>query len=249
MKKSILLIWIAVLLISFSCEKKPTGPTTQKPSFTVYGVVVKDLNISKDIAYFTVSRNDTLFNAATVKVGNKTIPSIGSGSYFSDTMAFVAATSYTDSIISAQDTMAMIFNFALPGTFLLNPIRGNDSLNVQGHSVTVTWTPSDSASGYFMCVVKGDSISGAKLYAGTVPVASGTQATITPDVFRDVANNPVPGYYWVYIVAYNKSFVGYPGMPFPLPAGLPAGNIAGATGTLGAGVIAPKGYIYVTTGL
>lgn len=243
MKKSTLFLLVAIFLFSFSCEKKPTGPTTQKPTFTIYGAVVKDLNLSKDIAYFTVSRNDTLFDAATVKVGNRTIPSIGSGSYYSNTMSFSALTSYTDSIISAQDTVTITFDFTMPDTFSINQLPVNDSLNAGGHTVTVYWTASDSSDGYFISVAKGDTIPGAVLYSSTVGIP---QAPIPTEAFHTTGmGNIVTGYYWVYVIAYNKSFPSYPGTPFNLPAGLPVNNITGAKGTIGAGVIAKKAVIYV----
>ncbi|MDP3024190.1 MAG: hypothetical protein Q8O10_01500 [candidate division Zixibacteria bacterium] len=238
MKKLTLFLVVAIFLFSFSCEKKPTGPTTQKPTFTIYGVVVKDLNISKDIAAFTVSRNDTLFNSAIVKVGNKTIPNTISGLYykeFQDT-TFHVKTAYTDSIISPQDTVTITFRFAMPDIFSAS-INPADSVNENGLAVVVTWTTSDSATAYIISVVKGDTIPGAVLHKAIV---TGPLTTIPPDAFRKPNGDVVSGLYWVYMVAYNKSFVSYPDMPFTLPSGLPANNISGAKGTIGAGVIAEK---------
>lgn len=245
MKKLIVFIGVTVLLLSFACEKKPIGPIVQKPTFTVNGVVVKDLDISKDIAYFMVSRNDTLFNTASVKVGNKTIPSIGSGAYYSDTMSFSAAISYTDSIISAQDTVTITFGFTMPDTFSVNITPAKDTFRTVDFPIHVNWTASGSANGYIISVVKGDSIPGAVLYSGTddaSPFPIPNQAFYTSGM-----GTLVTGFYWIYVIAYNKSFVSYPGMPFTLPSGLPANNISGAQGTIGAGVVAQKVEIYVTT--
>jgi hypothetical protein len=247
MKKSIVLIWIAILLFSFSCEKKSVGPITQKPTFTIYGAVIKDLNLSKDIAYFTVSRNDTLFDGATVKVGSRTIPSIGSGSYFSNTLSFPAAMPYIDSIISAQDTVTITFGFTLPDTFSANVTPIKDTFTIAEFPIYVNWTGSDSATGYIVSVAKGDSIPGAALYSVIVPTSDGTQAPIPVSTVKNTADELVTGYYWIYVIAYNKSFPTYPGIPFNLPAGLPANNISGAQGTIGAGVIAQKAVIFVTT--
>jgi len=243
MKKSIVFIGIAILLLGFACEKKPTGPTTQKPTFTVYGVVVKDMNISKDITYFTVSRNDTLFNAATVKAGNKIIPNSGTGAYyqeFSDT-TFHVMTTYIDSIISSPDTVNITFGFAMPDIFSAS-INPADSVNENGLAVVVTWTTSDSTTAYIISVVKGDTITGAVLHKAIV---TGPQTTIPLDAFRKANGDVVSGLYWVYLVAYNKSFVSYPNIPFTLPSNLPANNILGASGTIGAGVIAQKVVIRV----
>ena len=243
MKKLTLFLLVVIFLFSFSCEKKPTGPTTQKPTFTIYGVVVKDLNLSKDIAAFTVSRNDTLYNGATVKAGNKIIPNSGSGAYyqeFSDT-TFHAMTTYIDSIISSPDTVNITFRFAMPDIFSAS-INPADSVNENGLAVVVTWTTSDSATAYIISVVKGDTIPGAVLHKAIV---TGPLTTIPQDAFRKANGDVVSGLYWVYMVAYNKSFVSYPNMPFTLPSNLPANNISGATGTIGAGVIAQKVVIRV----
>ena len=248
MKKLILFLMIAVLLFGYSCGKKPTGPSTEKPTFTIYGAVVKDMNVSKEIVYFTVRRNDTLYNEATVKVGNKTILNSGAGLYdsiFADT-TFHVKTAYTDSIISSQDTVTITFSFTMPDTFKINPLSPGDTLNVGGHSVVVDWTPSASDSGYFISVAKGDTISGAKLYSATL---GGTSISIPQETFfkPGITDKPVIGYYWIYVIAYNRSFVSYSDIPFALPVGLPSNNITGAKGTIGAGVIARKAIIYVTT--
>ncbi len=243
MKRSILFIWIAILLLDLSCEKKPTGPGTQKPTFTVYGVVVKDLNISKDIASFTVSRNDTLYNNAIVKAGNKVVPNTGSGAYyqeFSDT-TFHGLTVYEDSIKSLTDTVNITFGFAMPNTFSAS-INPADSVNENALAVRVTWTVSDSSTAYIISVIKGDAIPGAVLYVASV---TGPSVLIPQEAFRSANGNPVSGLYWVYVIAYNQSFVSYPNMPFTLPSNLPANNILGATGTLGAGVVAQKVVIRV----
>jgi hypothetical protein len=245
MKRLTLFLLAAIFLFSFSCEKKPTGPTTQKPTFTIYGAVVKDLNLSKDIVAFTVSRNDTLYNAVTVKAGNKIIPNVGSGIYyqeFSDT-TFHTMTAYIDSIISSSDTVNITFRFVMPNIFSVS-INPADAVNEGAEAVNVFWTTSssDSASGYFISVIKGDTISGAVLYRAIV---SGSQTPIPRETFRKLNGDPVSGLYWVYMVAYNKSFVSFPGIPFSLPTGLPANNISGATGTIGAGVIAQKVVIRV----
>ncbi len=247
MRKIILFLMTAVLLFGYSCGKKPTGPSSKKPTFTIYGAVVKDMNFSKDIVYFTISRNDTLYNSATVKVGNKTILNSGSGLYdslFADT-TFHVKTAYTDSIISSQDTVTITFGFTMPDTFSAQTSPNKDTFRIQDLPIQVSWTTSNNADGYIIGVAKGDTISGALLYSATVdgsPISIPQQAFYTTGM-----GNPVYGYYLIYIVAYNKSFVSYPDTPFDLPTGLPANNISGAKGTIGAGVIARKAIIYVTT--
>ncbi|MDH4222010.1 MAG: hypothetical protein OEV55_00565 [candidate division Zixibacteria bacterium] len=246
MKKLIIFLLAAIFLFGFSCKKKPIGPVSEKPTFTIYGVVVKDMNIQKDIASFAVWRNDTLYNYATVKVGNKNIPNIGSGLYY-DTLpynTFEVNTTYIDSIISSLDTVTITFSFTMPDTFYINPLQGNDSINAGGHSVQLSWTSSANASKYILSLAQ-DTVTGAGLFKTTV---GSTDTTITPEAFRNTADQLVTGDYYTYVVAYNKSFFSYPEIPFALPTNLPTENIgAGVHGTIGAGIIARKANIYVTT--
>jgi hypothetical protein len=251
MKKLIIFLLAAILLLSFSCKKKPIGPVSEEPTFTINGLVVKDINDPpKDIAYFKIWRNDTLYNNATVKVGNRNIPNIGSGEYFaefSDT-TFKMNSVYIDSIISPQDTVTITFSFTMPDTFSAEIQSDKDTFTTADFPITINWTASSNANGYILGVAKGDTISGAVLYSGTV---NSPPEQIPQDAFyTDGIPILVEGDYWIYIVAYNKSFVSYSDdsdVPFELPAGLPSNNITGAKGTIGAGVIAKKATITMKT--
>jgi len=247
MKKLIVFLFAAVLIISFSCKKKPINPISEKPTFTINGVVVKDLNDpAKDIASFTVWRDDVLFNGATVKVGNQNIPNVGSGSYYAELPynTFQGNTTYIDSITSPQDTVTITFSFTMPDTFSAEIQSDKDTFNVNDFPIIVNWTASGNADGYFISVAKGDTISGANLDSATT---GNTQYTLLLTAFQDVAGNLVTGDYCIYVGAYDKSFVYYPETPFALPAGLPTNNITGAKGTIGAGVIAKKVTITLVT--
>lgn len=246
MKKLIVFLLAGVLLFSFSCKKKSIGPVNEKPTFTIYGVVVKDMNTpAKDIASFTIWRNDTLYDYATVKVGNQNIPNTGSGLYYAALPynTFEGNTTYIDSIISSQDTVTITFSFTMPDTFRINRLQANDSLNAGGHSVQVSWISSPNATNYVISLAQ-DTVTGARLFK---TIVGSTDTTITPDAFRNTADQLITGDYYIYVVAYNNSFFSYPEMPFELPSDLPSDNITGAKGTIGAGVIARKANIYVTT--
>jgi len=247
MKKLIWFLLTATLLFSYSCEKKPIGPISEKPSFTINGVVVKDMNTEKDIASFEVWRNDTLYNDAVVKVGNQNIPNTGSGLYdsvFVDT-TFQVKTAYIDSIISSQDTITITFSFTMPDTFSTKILSDKDTFTVQDLPISVDWRAPYNADGYIIGVAKGDTITGAVLYSATV---DSPPRSIPQEAFYKAGmGDLVTGDYWIYVVAYNKSFVNYPEIPFELPAGLPANNISGAKGTIGAGVIAKKATITLIT--
>jgi hypothetical protein len=210
--------------------------------------VVKDMNTpAKDIASFTVWRDDTLYNYATVKVGNQNIPNIGSGLYYAALPynTFERNTTYIDSIISSQDTVTITFSFTMPDTFSIGIQSDKDTFSVSDFPIKIDWTASSHAEGYMLGIAKGDTISGAMLYSGIID--SPPQPIPQTAFYTDGMGNLITGDYWIYIVAYNKSFASYSDMPFELSSGLPANNITGAKGTIGAGVIAKKASITMVT--
>jgi len=71
-----------------------------------------------------------------------------------------------------------------------------------------------------------------------IPALEIGQTGIDSDAFYEGVRF-ITGTYQINLVSYRASFLYYPGMEFYLPAGLPSGNIQGANGTIGAGVIAP----------
>jgi len=74
-------------------------------------------------------------------------------------------------------------------------------------------------------------------YTGLIPADQIGNSSILPGTFYNGSDNFVTGKYKVYLVAYRSSFLEYPDMNFFLPGGLPANNISGANGTIGAGVV------------
>jgi hypothetical protein len=248
-KRSFVFLLFFPIILCFSCGgKTTTRPIKPTYKFTINGVVVKDLSLGKDIAYFTVLRDSTTFDSAVVKVGTYTLNNQGNGRYYKESsQLFNFGQNVSINISSPQDTFSLGTSVLMPGNFLINELPANDTLNVGGHYFTVSWQASAHASGYFLSVVKPDTTPGIVGYT-TLDDLNNRSENIPPDAFR-IGINLVEGRYEVYVIAYSGSFLEYPGMPFELAQGLPKDNLDGVNGTIGAGVVAEKKSIRVTTGL
>jgi hypothetical protein len=240
------LILFLLIIFSFSCGGKVTTRTPQDQyKFTINGVVAKDMNSGKDIAYFAVLRDGNPFDSAVVKVGSDTLANQGNGNYYLEGFPlFSYGQNVSINISYAGDNFSLATSVLIPGSFFIDELPGNSQLNVGGHSVPVEWGASTGAGGYFL------SMTGP---AGSVGHAvldqdNNRAETIPPDAFRTSPGDLVEGFYDVYVIAYYKSFLYYSGIAFELPQGLPTGNLDGANGTIGAGVIAPLVEIEVTSG-
>ncbi|UCB52355.1 MAG: hypothetical protein JSV10_10300 [Candidatus Zixiibacteriota bacterium] len=240
------LILFLLIVFFFSCGGKVvTRPPDDEHEFTVNGVVVKDMNLGKDIAYFSILRDGNPFAGAIVKVDSDTLEDQGNGNYYMEGAPLFGFQQTVSLSISAEGTdLNVATSVMIPGSFFIEELPANDQFNVGGHEVPVQWDASAQASGYFLSVAAPTGALGQTV----LDEGNDRAETISPDAFRDVQGELVEGFYDVYVVAYDKSFVYYPGIVFQLPAGLPSGNVTGANGTIGAGVVAPLTTIEVTSG-
>jgi hypothetical protein len=242
MKKSLVFVLVFPLVAFFYCGGKRTTRTTQPEyKFTVNGVVVKDLSIGKDIAYFTVFRDSVAFDSALVRVGTDTLESKGGGVYAKEaSYLFGFEDALTITVSSADDDFTAVFNVIVPGFFGITDITDVDDREVHSGDIPrVLFTSSANASGYFVSVIKRNNTEGAEGHTDLIPWDNVGNYPIPATTFRRLETF-VEGTYLIYLVAYHKSFVAYPPyMEFELPGGLPEDNISGANGTIGAGVVAP----------
>ncbi|MFH1335822.1 MAG: hypothetical protein ABII96_04840 [Candidatus Zixiibacteriota bacterium] len=247
--QSIGLVVLLSILLSLSCGGKViTRPNQTNFQFTINGVVVKDMNLNKDIVYFAVLRDSVAFDSAVVKVGNDTIAYQGNGIYRKEaTNLFNFGQSVSITITSTKDNFSLTASRHIPGSFNINdlPLAG-DTLNPAGESVPFTWDVSSNASGYFFSVIRPDTTPGVVGYTALDDLNDRSE-TIPVDAFRTSQGTLVYGRYEVYVIAYNQSFTNYQGMIFELPAGLSVDNLENANGIIGAGVVAQKKRISVVT--
>jgi hypothetical protein len=241
-KKSLAFLLLFPVVLFFHCGGKRTTRTTEPEyEFTINGVVVKDLSIGKDIAYFTLLRDSVAFDSALVRVGTDTLGSRGGGVYSKEAsylFGFEDALSIT--VSSAEDDFAVNLNLTIPGFFRITDITGISGREVlSGQSPQILFSASADASGYFVSVVPRDNAEGAQGHTSLISWSGVGQYTIPVETFTDRLDDFTEGTYAIYLVAYNKSFVAYPSREFELPDGLPIDNISGADGTIGAGIVAP----------
>lgn len=248
MKKSLVFLLVFPLLLFFFCGgKRTTRPTKPKYEFTINGVVVKDLSLGKDIAYFTILRDSATFDSALVKVGQDTLISQGGGSgIYSEEAShlFDFGDTITITVSSAEDDFTLRFDAVIPGYFRITSINHRNVTAALADDVVVAFNASANASGYFISVVRPDGSNGYtdRIVADEIPHKSVLRDAFYPgDVFTH-------GTYPIYLVSYYKSFLRYPRMGFYLPAGLPEDELTGAYGTIGVGVVAPLDSVKAVPG-
>ncbi|MGB2980823.1 MAG: hypothetical protein WBC77_06225 [Candidatus Zixiibacteriota bacterium] len=242
------LVLFLLIIFFFSCGGKvTTRPDDDEHEFTINGVVVKDMNSGKDIAYFSILRDGDPFDGAVVKVGSDTLENEGNGNYFLDGFPlFNYGQNVSINISSAADDFSLSTSRQMPGSFEITSINPDPVRSGNTEDVKVHCNSSAGASGYLINIIRPDGSNG---YAGLVSL--GDMITIGASIPRDAFEEGgafVEGTYQVYVVAYDGSFVYYPGMEFDLPAGLPSGNLSGANGTVGAGVLAASASIEAVLG-
>jgi hypothetical protein len=69
--------------------------------------------------------------------------------------------------------------------------------------------------------------------------------TVPAETFEDDIGDEIFGTYYVYLIAFNRGFLPYAGLKFPLPEGVPVRPLTGPSGTAGYGTIAPLATISV----
>ncbi len=231
--------WVILLgaLLSFSCNGKTT--TRVKPTnfqFTINGVVVKDLSLGKDIAYFKVLRDSLAFDSALVRVGSDTVKNSGNGVYIKQaTKLFDYGQNISIHVSSGKDNFSVSTSILMPGSFQITSLNHDSIASNETNDVAMTFSLSSGASGYFKSIVQPDGKNGD---TELIPSGQFGNTPIPRNSFYDEHDNYVTGLYKIYVIAYGSSFLVYPGMTFYSPSGLPTNSITGANGNIGAGVVA-----------
>lgn len=242
MKKSLVLLLVFPLVLFLYCGgKRTTRPTKPEYKFTINGVVVKDLSLGKDIAYFTILRDSIAFDSALVKVGQDTIKSQGGGSGIYSEEAphlFDFEDAITITVSSAEEDFNFESEVIIPGFFRITA-KVPDTVQSPDEFVALHFSAASNASGYFISVLKRNNVEGALGHTDLIPWEKIGNYPIPNTTFRDIHDNYKTGIYLIYLIAYNKGFSSYPDMEFELPEGLPKSTAAIANVAIGAGVVAP----------
>lgn len=240
--------WIILILCvvwSFSCGGKvTTRPDEEEKEFTINAVLVKDRNLEKDFAYFNILRNSDPYAEAVVQAGAHVLTNQGNGNYYKEGPSLFDFEQNVSVTITCPDDFSLTTSVVIPGSFQITSINHPTVTAAQADEVVIYFSSSANATGYFKSIVKPDGSNGSTV---VVPADEFGQTAIDPDAFYE-GQEFITGTYSVFLVAYRASFVSYPNMEFYLPDGLPSGNISGASGTIGAGVIAPSTTIEAVPG-
>lgn len=240
------LVLFLLIIVSLSCGGKVTTRTTpEEYKFTINGVVVKDMDLGKDVAYFSILRDGNPFEGAVVTVDSDTLVNQGNGNYdLEGYPLFGFGDNVSIHISSADDGFTLSTSVLMPGSFQITDINHPTITSAQSDDVRISFSLSAGASGYFKSIVRPDGSNGS---TALIPATEIGQTGIDADAFYEGLSF-VTGTYQVFLVSYRESLVHYPGMEFYLPDGLPADNITGANGTIGAGVVAPPASIEAVPG-
>lgn len=236
------LVLFLLIIFSFSCGGKvTTRPPAEEHEFTINGVVLKDMNTGKDIAYFAVLKSGNPFDGAVVEVDSDTLENQENGNYHLEGFPlFDYGQTVSIRITSAADDFDLSTSRQMPGSFQITDINWTTVTSALSDDVRVSFSTSSGASGYFYSVVRLDGSDG---FTAVIEPAHFGDVPIQRDAFYDELDVFIIDTYQVFLVAYNSSFLYYPGMEFYVPGGLPSGNLSGANGTIGAGVVAASASI------
>ncbi|KPL05465.1 MAG: hypothetical protein AMJ73_00710 [candidate division Zixibacteria bacterium SM1_73] len=240
MKKSLVFLLIfPLVLLSFCGGKRTTRPTEPEYEFTINGVVVKDLSMGKDIAYFTILRDSVDFDSAVVAVDTDTLENQGGGIYSKEAPhLFDFEEALTITVSSAEEDLNFESEVVIPGFFRITA-KVPDTVRSSDEFVALHFSAASNASRYFISVLKRNNVESALGHTALIPWDKIGNYPIPKTTFRNIHDNYKTGIYLIYLIAYNKGFVPYPDMEFQAPEELPKSVTLPSNVTIGAGVVAP----------
>ena len=238
-----------ILCLSFltgsltGCDRRSTTRSSTGTDFSTTLSLIKDYSTGRNRADIEFYREGAPFSDAVIKVDDNIIPNVGGSVYF-DTLfgplytGLVAVTFESDAD-SYIDTLIL----DVPDSF--GVVNVNPSEMAISSDVYVEWSAANGATAYILGVSTRESPGD-----GSTPFSillSGTTRnyTIPAQTFEDDFGDEVFGTYYVYLIAFNRGFMPYVGLKFPLPDDVPVRPLASPSGTAGYGTIAPLATIRV----
>jgi hypothetical protein len=156
------LILFLLIIFFFSCGGKvTTRPPSDDFEFTINGVVVKDMNSGKDIAYFSILRDGDPYAGAVVMVNSDTLENEGNGNYFLEGFPlFNYGQNVSINVSSTADDFDLSTSRQIPGSFEITDINHTTITSALSDDVRVSFSTSSGASGYFYSAVRPDGSDG-----------------------------------------------------------------------------------------
>ena len=238
-------IILLALIALISCDNRNSISRSRPEStYSCDITAVKDYAQRRNVVSLKFWRDNALFDNALITINGGVLPSIGSGSYFGQSPSLSLPTG-TNQITFAdtEKTYNQTISFDLPDSFGVTIV--NPQYNTDANNIYVEWSASNRANNYILCIK-------ARNYPanGTAPfiqiLDSSIRNFLIPDtVFEDISGFTVDDTYLIFLVAYKDGFGEYPGLPFPLPDGLPQRRILEPSGYIRYGTVAPVDSIVV----
>jgi len=240
------LLAFVLLVLAFSCDRRGSLESRQRevPSFTVDMTLIKDLSTGKNQVDAYLERDGAAYSEAIITVGDVIVPVIGGGLYFVESAGFPLPSGLN--IIkfeSPQDDYTASVSIQIPGNFGITNV--SPSYNSNADNVFLEWSASSGASNYLLAVATLDYVNDGTTPLRTILFASTSQYVVPDTTFENFAGDPVPGVYYIYLIAYNEGFGPYSGIKFPVPEGLPEKLISDPVGTIRFGTVAALDSIIV----
>lgn len=244
-RKLILLLSLSMCLgMSGGCDRRSTASRPRSSvDFSTQLSLIKDYSTGRNRADIEFYREGVAFSEAVISINGITIPNVGGSVYF-DTLFGPLGTGIINVVFQSDaDSYFDTLVVNLPDSFrVTNVIPPEMSIST---NVFVDWTGSDGATGYILGVSTLESPGD-----GTVPLSillegDARYYTIPHETFEDDFGDEVLGTYYIYLIAYNRGFLPYVGLKFPLPENVPVRVLAEPSGTAGYGTIAPLATVRV----
>ncbi len=219
-KQALVIAGLAIFaLLAVGCNSRGTGTGPGgTPGFEVHGIFLRDVNPTgtKDKASFQLTRNDTLFNLATLTIDTFTIDTVADTTYYyrqSRPDFLRPGESHSINLVYAPNSLNFTDSLLMPDTFSFIVTNPANHLNTGAQDVSIDWTGSANASGYLVVCSHDSALIDTSFFVTT----GATAATIPAEAFR-IGINPVQGLYNIFLVAYRGGLFPYSGMPFNLPS-------------------------------
>ncbi len=230
-------------LISGCDRRSSTSRSRDEVSFSTELSLIKDYSTGRNRADIQFFREGEDFSEATIKVDGIIIPNRGGSIYFDTLFASLNTGLVTITFESEADNYLDSLILDLPDSFRVTTVFPSEMAIAS--DVFVEWSASDGATAYILGVSTLDSPGDGSVPFKILLGGTARSYTIPAQTFEDGIGEEIFGTYYIYLIAFNRGFLPYAGLKFPLPEGVPVRALAEPSGTAGYGTIAPLDSIRV----
>lgn len=240
---------IPILCLSFlmgsltGCDRRSTTKSSTGSDFSTTLSLIKDYSARKNRADIEFYREGAPFSEAVIKVDGIIIPNVGGSVYFDTLFSPLYTGLVTVTFESDADSYIDTLILDVPDSFaVVNLVPSEMAIS---SDVYVEWSAANGATAYILGVSTRESPGDGSTPFSILLGGTARNYTIPAQTFEDELGDEIFGTYYVYLIAFNRGFLPYVGLKFPLPEGVPVRPLANPAGTAGYGTIAPLATIRV----